>query len=210
ENRAGPGNRIGIDAAGMAHLRKGRLDFLVEIALQIRQAIGVLAFRRDGDAPPEDFQERPVVEDLHGPLNGRVARHELLRAECRPAGRYKLDGAWWRRRRRRVQHLGLLSLLAWGLTGLPAAAQSYGHWARAAGPSAHQAESIGKYNAGCLAGGVALPTVGPGFQLTEVSRNRRFAHPDLAAYLVELGLSVEQAGLGWLTIEDVAQPDRKS
>lgn len=97
-------------------------------------------------------------------------------------------------------------MLAWGLAGLPAAAQSYGHWARAAGPSAHQAESIGKYNAGCLAGGVALPTVGPGFQLTEVSRNRRFAHPDLAAYLVELGLSVEQAGLGWLTIEDVAQP----
>src|SRR5690606_6257967 len=129
------------------------------------------------------------------------ARHELLRAACRPAGRYRCDdGAWWRRRRRRVQRLGLLSLLAWGLTALPAAAQSYGHWARVSGASAHQAEAIGKYNAGCLAGGVALPTVGPGFQLTEVSRNRRFAHPDLAAYLVELGLSVEQAGLGWLTI----------
>src|SRR3546814_44042 len=99
------------------------------------------------------------------------------------------------------------SALRW-LAAQPASGsgQTTAGWSHVSGPATGAAEAIGKYNAGCLAGGVALPQVGHGFQLTEIHRNRRFAHPDLAAYLLEFGERVRSAGLGDLTIEDVAQP----
>ncbi|MFN4091151.1 MAG: penicillin-insensitive murein endopeptidase, partial [Alphaproteobacteria bacterium] len=113
-------------------------------------------------------------------------------------------GAWWRSRARRVHCAGLAVLAA--LAGGPAAAQPASEWARAPAPLPGGAEAIGRYNAGCLVGGVALPDRGAGFQLTETRRNRRFAHPDMAAYVADLGARVAAAGLGHLTVEDVAQP----
>src|SRR3546814_13040592 len=93
------------------------------------------------------------------------------------------------------------SALRW-LAAQPASGsgQTTAGWSHVSGPATGAAEAIGKYNAGCLAGGVALPQVGHGFQLTEIHRNRRFAHPDLAAYLLEFGERVRSAGLGDLTI----------
>src|SRR3546814_10545047 len=91
-----------------------------------------------------------VVEKAHGPLNGGVARHGLLR------DRYG-DGtgtAWWRRLRWHVQCAALAALVALPASG---SAQTAAGWSHVSGPATGAAEAIGKYNAGCLAGGVALP-----------------------------------------------------
>ena len=87
-----------------------------------------------------------------------------------------------------------------------AAGQPGAGWSSVALPSQHPAEAIGKYNAGCLAGGSTIPQTGPGFQLTEIDRDRRYAHPDMVAYILDLGLRMEEAGLGRMTVEDVSQP----
>src|SRR3546814_10120982 len=62
----------------MPHGREGGRDLLAEIPVQVRQAVGVLALRRDRDPAPQDLEKRAVVEKAHGPLNGGVARHGLL------------------------------------------------------------------------------------------------------------------------------------
>lgn len=74
-------------------------------------------------------------------------------------------------------------------------------------PSLQNAQPIGFYSKGCLAGGVALPADGPTWQAMRLSRNRRWGHPDLIA-LVER-LSREAAKFdGWpgLLVGDIAQP----
>lgn len=117
--------------------------------------------------------------------------------------------AWWRTIAHHVQRSVLLTLAPFVstilLSGFAYAQQSV-DWARAATPSPHGAEAIGKYNAGCLAGGVAVPLAGLGFQLTDVERNRRWAHPDMADYIQDLGRRVAAAGLGMMTVEDISQP----
>src|SRR3546814_10450890 len=94
----------------MPHGREGGRDLLAEIPVQVRQAVGVLALRRDRDPAPQDLEKRAVVEKAHGPLNGGVARHGLLR------DRYG-DGtgtAWWRRLRWHVQCAALAALVEIG------------------------------------------------------------------------------------------------
>ncbi|MEM9725808.1 MAG: penicillin-insensitive murein endopeptidase [Pseudomonadota bacterium] len=73
-------------------------------------------------------------------------------------------------------------------------------------PSAQAPAAIGGYARGCLAGGTALAEDGPGWQAMRLSRNRRYGHPDLIAYVQRLSAAAQ--GLGWpgLLIGDLAQP----
>ncbi len=73
-------------------------------------------------------------------------------------------------------------------------------------PAPLAARAIGSYARGCLAGAVALPVNGPGWQVMRLSRNRNWGHPNLLAFLERLG--AKAPGLGWrgLMVGDMAQP----
>lgn len=79
-------------------------------------------------------------------------------------------------------------------------------WARQKGPSAGPAESIGASASGCLAGAVALPLEGAGYQAVHTSRRRYYGHPALVATVADLARSAREAGLGDLFIGDLSQP----
>ncbi len=87
--------------------------------------------------------------------------------------------------------------------GLPARAAD---WAAVVQPSAGPARSIGTTNLGCLAGGVALPADGPGWQAVRVSRNRHWGHPTTLALVEHVAARAREAGLPDLWIGDIAQP----
>lgn len=75
-----------------------------------------------------------------------------------------------------------------------------------AAPASLASRSIGSYAKGCLAGGVALPINGKGWQVMRLSRNRNWGHPTLVEYLEDL--AKDAPGLGWpgLLVGDMAQP----
>ena len=66
--------------------------------------------------------------------------------------------------------------------------------------------SIGSYSRGCLAGAVALPINGRGWQVMRLSRNRNWGHPRLIAYLQQLSTKARAIGWPGLLIGDMAQP----
>jgi len=68
------------------------------------------------------------------------------------------------------------------------------------------AQSIGAYDAGCLAGAVRLPADGTGYQVMRLSRQRFFGHPALKQFIEGLGEQVAQRQLGTLLIGDLGQP----
>lgn len=73
-------------------------------------------------------------------------------------------------------------------------------------PTPLPARSIGSYTRGCLAGGVALPINGPGWQVMRLSRNRNWGHPALLSYLEHLAKDARLIGWPGLLIGDLAQP----
>ncbi len=79
-------------------------------------------------------------------------------------------------------------------------------WAALARPSAGPPAAIGGTGLGCLAGGVALPPEGPGWQAVRVSRNRHWGHPSTVAYIGSVAAAAREAGLPDLWIGDIAQP----
>ena len=79
-------------------------------------------------------------------------------------------------------------------------------WGRVSVPSAGQAQIIGPVAAGCIAGAATLPLDGPGYAAVRVSRNRYYGHPDLVAYVRELGATAQKAGYPTLYIGDLSQP----
>ncbi|GGD04385.1 penicillin-insensitive murein endopeptidase [Aureimonas glaciei] len=101
-------------------------------------------------------------------------------------------------------------LLGTGLACLPAAAQSvpakqlFGAMER---PAALPSESLGSYAKGCIAGAVALPADGPTWQAMRLSRNRRWGHPSLVAFLQDFSQRAS-AATGWpgLLVGDLSQP----
>ncbi len=100
---------------------------------------------------------------------------------------------------------GRFAVLAFMLCAfLPSAARAQ-HFGDVREPVAGQSESIGRYNAGCLRGGQALPWDGTGYQVVRLNRRRYFGHPDLVDYLVNLGQRVAGAGLGTIMIADLGQ-----
>jgi len=76
----------------------------------------------------------------------------------------------------------------------------------AASPAPLSARAIGTYSRGCLAGAVALPIDGPGWQVMRLSRNRNWGHPRLIAYLERLARDARAIGWSGLLIGDLAQP----
>ena len=78
-------------------------------------------------------------------------------------------------------------------------------WSRTTAPAPGPAQSIGGYAAGCLAGGVALPGEGAGYQVIRLSRHRNYGHPVLVDFLKGFGMKVAKAGLGTALIGDMGQ-----
>ncbi len=88
----------------------------------------------------------------------------------------------------------------------PAAGQPAAEWAAAAGPTPGPARAIGSTALGCLAGGVALPPEGPGWQAVRLSRNRHWGHPELLRFVESFAESTRARGFPDLWIGDLAQP----
>jgi len=86
-----------------------------------------------------------------------------------------------------------------------AAAFAGDRWNRVASPSPGLPQPIGSYAAGCLAGAVALPLKGEGYQVMRPSRNRYYGHPDLIAFVQRLGRQAVKLN-GRLLIGDLSQP----
>ena len=81
------------------------------------------------------------------------------------------------------------------------------HWARVTQPTIlHKAQSIGTYTAGCISGAVPIAINGQGYQIMRLSRNRFFGHPDLKAFIEQLGQSIDQQSINALLIGDLGQP----
>ena len=79
-------------------------------------------------------------------------------------------------------------------------------WGAVSGPAPAPARAIGGHALGCLAGGVALPADGPGYQVMRPSRGRFYGHPDLIRFVSELAEAVRARGLDGLLVGDLAQP----
>jgi penicillin-insensitive murein DD-endopeptidase len=72
-------------------------------------------------------------------------------------------------------------------------------------PSAGPARVIGGSGGACIAGAVMLPLEGPGYQAVDLERRRYFGHPQLVAFIEDLGRVVAQRQLGTLLVGDMAQ-----
>ncbi|WP_417671113.1 penicillin-insensitive murein endopeptidase [Roseibium sp.] len=73
-------------------------------------------------------------------------------------------------------------------------------------PAPLRARAIGSYAKGCLAGGAALPTDGPTWQVMRLSRNRNWGHPELIGFLKDLADDAPKLGWRGLLVGDLAQP----
>jgi penicillin-insensitive murein endopeptidase len=100
----------------------------------------------------------------------------------------------------------LLLLLALPATAAEPPLARAAEWAALARPSAGPPRAIGGTSLGCLAGGVALPAEGPGWQAIRVSRNRHWGHPSAIALVEHVAGRARGAGLPDLWIGDIAQP----
>ncbi len=105
---------------------------------------------------------------------------------------------------RRLTAALLLALLV----SLPAGAQTPldNPWARVGAPAPGPARSIGGYSAGCVAGAVRLPVTGKGFRVANPQRARVFGHPDLVAFITELGAALAREKQATLWLGDLGQP----
>jgi len=108
----------------------------------------------------------------------------------------------------RVVAAATLAALALGC--LPAAAQSVPAkqlFGAAELPAALPTESVGFYSKGCIAGAVALPVDGPTWQEMRLSRNRRWGHPAMIAFLKQFSQDAAARGI-WpgILVGDISQP----
>lgn len=77
---------------------------------------------------------------------------------------------------------------------------------RMSGPVSMDAQAIGFYSRGCLAGAVELPVTGESWQVMRLSRNRNWGHPNLVRMLTRLAENGRKYGWPGLLIGDMAQP----
>ena len=66
--------------------------------------------------------------------------------------------------------------------------------------------SIGSAARGCLSGAARLAPDGRGYAIIRLSRRRYYGHPDLVAFIKDLGRRAEVAGLPRFLVGDMAQP----
>lgn len=104
-----------------------------------------------------------------------------------------------------VARLDCALLLLSALAGVTTMAQA-SSWSDAATPTDGPPRAIGSAASGCLAGGVALPAEGPGFQVIRLSRHRFFAHSVTIAFVERLGRGALAAGLPPFYVGDLSQP----
>ncbi len=79
-------------------------------------------------------------------------------------------------------------------------------WGAIAGPTSGNPSVIGTYSNGCVAGAAPLPLEGLGFVVIRTERNRYWGHPNLIAFVQDLGYAALRDGLGTLMIADLGQP----
>ncbi len=79
-------------------------------------------------------------------------------------------------------------------------------WARVSTAFPGPARSFGGYSAGCVRGAERLPAAGKGFRVAYPKRARVFGHPDLIAFITELGATLAREKLGTLWLGDLGQP----
>ena len=101
----------------------------------------------------------------------------------------------------------LAGALALGLVG-PALAEEPVKYKFAAKrtPAAMEPAPFGKYNRGCLSGGVELPETGFGWQAMRLSRNRNWGHPQSISFIQRLAAKAQDIGWAGLYIGDISQP----
>ena len=73
-------------------------------------------------------------------------------------------------------------------------------------PTQLSSESIGRYNKGCLNGGVELPIKGETWQHINSKRGRNWGHPTLIDFTKELSVKATQFGWKGLYIGDLGNP----
>ncbi len=78
-------------------------------------------------------------------------------------------------------------------------------WSTVRTPAPGPVRSIGDFAAGCIAGAVALPSEGTGFQVIRASRSRFWGHPNTITDIQTLGSLVRGAGLPDMYIGDISQ-----
>jgi penicillin-insensitive murein endopeptidase len=79
-------------------------------------------------------------------------------------------------------------------------------WSAIREPTRGTPRSLGSYDGGCLAGGVALPPRGSGYQAIRLYRKRYFGHTHLIDYVRSLANRSARDGLGTLLVGDLSQP----
>lgn len=102
--------------------------------------------------------------------------------------------------------LHLASRIALGALALLSATAMASPWERFNTPYGQAPESVGSYSNGCLMGGEALPTEGPGYQTVRLYRSRNYGHPAMVQFLQDLGARVERNNLGIMLVADIAMP----
>ena len=73
-------------------------------------------------------------------------------------------------------------------------------------PTNLSSESVGRYNKGCLNGGVELPVKGETWQHINSKRGRNWGHPKLIDFTKELSVKVTEFGWKGLYIGDLGNP----
>jgi penicillin-insensitive murein endopeptidase len=101
--------------------------------------------------------------------------------------------------------VGSLGVLAVLLTAALAPASSAA-WNAQRLPAPGPAQAIGTCSGGCLQGAATLPASGPGYEVLHLSRNRRYGHPELIAFVRRLGAAAKAKKLGLLVVGDLSQP----
>lgn len=100
----------------------------------------------------------------------------------------------------------LMAALVMGGSACAEAGSAADPWAAIRQPAAGGAQSMGTPAAGCIAGAVALPLEGEGYQVLRPGRNRFWAHPRTVSFVEALGHDAAQAGFGPLLVGDMSQP----
>ncbi|MGE5478601.1 MAG: penicillin-insensitive murein endopeptidase [Bacteroidales bacterium] len=107
---------------------------------------------------------------------------------------------------RRLATAAMVAALAMGAAACAEAGSAADPWAAIRVPVGGGAQSLGTPAAGCVAGAVALPLAGEGYQVLRPARNRFWGHPRTVSFIEGLGQAAVAGGFGPLLVGDMSQP----